>query len=217
MRCGALKSGWGMLLAMLAGCSSEPDRNLAAKLIAQQEARSRSIPVVVIVGVPPRATITGALVPMLDEMAAAGFLAKSEFVYTNTRKIVSGGRTLYGCDPATDYPGQRACDDHRYIAWRPTDKLKAQLGKPFNPKTDAQMDIVAFRQQPGEVTGLKKLTDAAYRVEYTQRWVATEAGAYLLKHRHPGVAPYGASSSTPAVAMLERYDNGWRLAKQALY
>jgi hypothetical protein len=186
-------------LLVLSGCSSEPTRDLAASLISQEktEVLSRELFLVEVKNTASYNRPVGLDPKLLDALAKAGFFERRELGY-------------YPGDPDGEYPGRRSNAPHDFVRWFPTDKLK-----PFTlPTKNTNAGVINLKlgdSKLHEVTGIAKVNDSLYRVEFTWKWAPTDIGKVVAETYPQG--PLKIDVPQKAIASLTKFDDGWRLSK----
>lgn len=206
-----LLSSWSSL-----GCTSEPDRASAAKLIAQRDWPIVAETIKYAALIPSKRVMLsdGTNDAFLNELVQMGYLRLHEREHIPTISRASHGTTVYGCDPATAYPGRTHCGPHKYLYWERLAKLQPYLINESDYAPAGQLRLVMCRSRLGEITGMSKLSESMYRIEYSQIWEATEVGRVFERHSSLRCETRNAERQ---VATLQRYDDGWRVREASRF
>lgn len=182
------------LLGLLFGCSSEPDRNLATKLL---EAK--------------KWPINTTLIPVAGRNDGDLFSINSQSLST-LKVLVEGGylqRKDYFYKPGEKkYLQSQILVPHPYSIWTPTEKLKPHISK--KQDFDNLLSIEVQKGALNAVTGLSKVDESTYIVEYNWKWVPTDVGEFAAKHGRE----FGQNNPElkSARAVMKKFDDGWRLS-----
>jgi hypothetical protein len=142
---------------------------------------------------------------LLDELAAEGYLTPKPGNFNSGQ--VSGWGS-HGCGPIhARPPGLLTCAPHPYVIWEPTEKLKhgndgAKIDR------DGRIETDLAKAGLGTVTGVAKIGENTFKVDYTEIWHYTAPGEMAIKH---GVAQKNEDQNEQKSATVRKYDDGWRI------
>jgi hypothetical protein len=198
------------VLLILFGCSGDLTRGGAEELLNKKtDWPEKNMQFFAVTS--PDASIRNrsANLPFLQALAAAGYLTPKTENF-NSGQVSGGG--AHGCGPVNlRPPGLLTCMPHTYITWYPTEKLKnrnevAKIDQGGRIKADLA------KARLGEVTGLAKIGENAFKVDYTQKWDLSELAEMAFRHR---VASQIEPQDKIYSVIVRKYDDGWRIEQGA--
>lgn len=192
---------------LLSGCSGDLTRGDAEQLLKSQ-IKWQHLDMNIIAVTSPEKALNNNFVrlPFLEELSSLGYLKPKDGFFNSGQ--VSGG--AHGCGPINQRPpGLLTCRPHAYTTWQPTEKLKFRDSQAVLDR-GGRIQVDLAMEQLEAVTGIAKIGEGTFKVEYTTIWIPTEIGKLAVKHE--AASPISNKQKTSS-AIVRRYDDGWRLER----